>query len=167
MARKHGSTNEMSCQCPVRYSVAVMDEIPVNAGNTPRRPAPREGASLLLLTALACAGLLAFYFFDPATARGFWVCPFHRVTGWECPGCGGQRALHALLHGRLSESLRLNAFAVLVVFPLALWAFAAHALRVLTGKRLPVPRAAGWALALFLAAAALFGVARNLWGALP
>ena len=35
-------------------------------------------------------------------------CPFLELTGLCCPGCGGTRALRALLHGRIGESLRLH-----------------------------------------------------------
>ena len=46
-------------------------------------------------------------------------CPFHAVTGWYCPGCGGTRALGALLHGDLAGALRDNLFA-LTLFPIAI-----------------------------------------------
>lgn len=41
--------------------------------------------------------------------------PFHALTGWDCPACGGQRALHSLLHGRFGEALRFNPFLVVAV----------------------------------------------------
>lgn len=39
-------------------------------------------------------------------------CTFKTVTGLECPGCGGQRTLHFLLHGNILEALRYNVFFV-------------------------------------------------------
>jgi len=119
------------------------------------------------LTAFLCAGLLVFYFFDPSTSQGFWVCPFHRLTGWYCPGCGGQRALHELLHGHFAAALRLNPFAVLVFLPLAVYACAVYALRVLGVVRLPAFPVKMGTVAVLLAATILFGIARNVWGPLP
>jgi hypothetical protein len=146
----------------------MMDETDTGKGGgpgpVPGGKPPREGWSLAFLTAMLCAGLLAFFLFDPASSGGFWVCPFHRITGWYCPGCGGQRALHELLHGHFAAALRLNPFAVLVFLPLAGAAFAAYALRVL-GVIRPRPFALrNWQVILLLAAMLLFGVLRNVWG---
>jgi len=32
-------------------------------------------------------------------------CPVHKLTGYECPGCGMQRAIIELLKGNLWESI--------------------------------------------------------------
>lgn len=42
------------------------------------------------------------------------VCPLRWATGWSCPGCGLQRALHALLHGRMAEACAYNLYLLLV-----------------------------------------------------
>lgn len=39
--------------------------------------------------------------------QGF-PCLFHLLTGLYCPGCGGTRAVKALLHGELFLSLRYH-----------------------------------------------------------
>lgn len=52
------------------------------------------------------------YFLDPSAHHIYPVCQFHRLTGLNCPGCGGTRALYALLHGDFSTALRDNALAV-------------------------------------------------------
>ena len=31
-------------------------------------------------------------------------CTLHNLTGYYCPGCGGTRAIHALLHGHIVRS---------------------------------------------------------------
>ena len=60
-------------------------------------------------------GLLAAYFrLDPAHYP-FPRCPMLLLTGLHCPGCGSQRALHALLHGELRRAAGLNLLAVLCV----------------------------------------------------
>ena len=35
-------------------------------------------------------------------------CMFHELTGLECPACGNQRALHALLHGNIKSAFSYN-----------------------------------------------------------
>ena len=42
-------------------------------------------------------------------------CPFKFVTGLPCPGCGGTRAVMALLHGQILEAIYLNPLSVLLV----------------------------------------------------
>jgi len=54
-----------------------------------------------------------YYFSDPASFRFGLPCLFHATTGWDCWGCGGQRAFHQLLHGNFQEAFYLNA----LVFP--------------------------------------------------
>jgi hypothetical protein len=59
------------------------------------------------------AGIL-YFSFDPASHAFFPKCPFYSLTGWQCPGCGSQRALHSLLH--LELSLAFSANPLMVVF---------------------------------------------------
>ena len=44
-----------------------------------------------------------------------WVCPFFRLTGIPCPGCGLTRAVILLLKGDLQASLHFHAFAPIVL----------------------------------------------------
>jgi len=44
-----------------------------------------------------------------------WVCPFFRVTGIPCPGCGLTRAVILLLKGDVQGSLRFHAFAPILL----------------------------------------------------
>ena len=46
-------------------------------------------------------------------------CPFRLLTGLQCPGCGSQRALHALLHGDIAGAWRFNAMLVAFIPVLA------------------------------------------------
>lgn len=70
--------------------------------------------------------LLGLYFvFDPAQSLFAPKCFFHVITGWECPGCGMQRMIHALLHGDIAAAWSYNAFLLCILPLLALMIFAA------------------------------------------
>jgi hypothetical protein len=66
----------------------------------------------LLVVAVGLAGATVLYFFNPATHSFYPICQFHRLTGWNCPGCGMTRALHALLRGQFTAAVRDNALLV-------------------------------------------------------
>ena len=36
------------------------------------------------------------------------ICPFHWLTGLNCPFCGGQRMVVELFHGNVTEAFWLN-----------------------------------------------------------
>lgn len=80
--------------------------------------------------AIAAAALIAVYgAFDPATTP-FPRCPFLMLTGWQCPGCGSQRAAHALLNGDIAGAWELNAVMVCLL-PLIVLLVVAELLRSL------------------------------------
>lgn len=62
---------------------------------------------------LAGLGLAVLYFLLDPARYPFPRCPFFVLTGLYCPGCGSQRALHALLHGEVVRAAGLNLLAVL------------------------------------------------------
>ena len=63
---------------------------------------------------LALGGIIIIYsYFNPAQHSFFIPCPFNYVTGYHCPGCGSQRAVHQLLHLNILGALRLNPLLVL------------------------------------------------------
>lgn len=35
-------------------------------------------------------------------------CVFYKTTGWQCPGCGGQRAVHSILEGEFLKGIMYN-----------------------------------------------------------
>ena len=61
------------------------------------------GGPLLLIA----AGLY-FYFNNPYEGGRYLACPVKYATGLDCPGCGGQRAVHHLTHLRFWEALQEN-----------------------------------------------------------
>ncbi|MBE7178600.1 MAG: DUF2752 domain-containing protein [Mucilaginibacter polytrichastri] len=66
-----------------------------------------------------------YFFADPALSGFFPKCPFHSLTGLDCPGCGSQRAVHELLHGRLLLAADYNLLLV-ISLPLLLTYFLAQ-----------------------------------------
>ena len=119
-----------------------------------------------LLTALAAAFAAAaaiLFLFDPARCPIYPICPFHALTGWECPGCGSLRAAHQLLHGNWAAAWRLNPLTVSLL-PAGFWLGLREAVWQVTGIKWPglVTRPFfGWALLVILV---LFGIVRNLQG---
>lgn len=72
---------------------------------------------------VAVAALCAYYYaVDPASSPSP-RCMLRLLTGYDCPGCGSQRALHALLHGRVGDAWDYNP-AVFFAVPLAAAYFA-------------------------------------------
>ncbi len=68
---------------------------------------------VVLFIALVMAAVI-YFLFDPATTP-FPRCPFLTLTGWQCPGCGSQRAIHSLLHLDIAAAWRYNAMLVLSI----------------------------------------------------
>lgn len=62
--------------------------------------------------------------FDPAAYSFFPQCPSKLITGYDCPGCGSQRALHAILNGDIKAAFHYNAFLFIAVPFLIIYAFA-------------------------------------------
>jgi len=126
---------------------------------------PKAGASKLFigLGVLALVvGLAVFRAFDPAHHGFFPRCAIHTLTGLECPGCGGQRAVHYLLHGEFSAAFRANAILLSLLIPMGVWLGLRWALQRLSGRSLPALFLNRTAIWLLLAALLLFGILRNL-----
>ena len=123
-----------------------------------RRSAILWSAGVLVIGALAAAALYAV---NPAKHAVYPACPLYATTGWECPGCGGLRATHQLLHGRLAAAWALNPLAVLLV-PLYAWFAVDAALTLARGRGLPKVAPRATLIWLGLAALVLFGILRNL-----
>lgn len=62
--------------------------------------------------------LIAIYIYShihPNSSPFFPKCPFLMLTGIKCPGCGSQRAIHALLHADIKTAFSYNALLVLSI----------------------------------------------------
>lgn len=71
---------------------------------------------MIALTIVILGGGFFYYFFNnPTNNRLFLPCPFKLLSGYNCPGCGSQRAIHQLLHGNVVDAFYLNPLLVLSV----------------------------------------------------
>jgi len=111
-----------------------------------------------VLVAAATVGALGYVAtVDPNQPGHYPLCPVRALSGWYCPGCGGLRSVHALLHGDVRTAIHDNA-AVWVAIPalvvaLVLW----------RRGRLTQAQVAVGGLVLFVALLG-FAVLRNLPG---
>lgn len=108
-----------------------------------------------MATMAAILAIAVLYQFQPKGQIFYPKCGFHADTGLWCPGCGGTRAIHDLLHGNLGSALRNNALLVLGV-PSAFVVWGWFRLR---GR--PFRLSSGWVWFGF-AVFVIFGLARNL-----
>jgi hypothetical protein len=108
---------------------------------------------------MAIGGCLYLWSVDPHNPTAIMPgCPTKFLTHLDCPGCGGLRATHALLHGDLRLALRDNAFLV-VLSPVILWLLTRAAQGYVTDQPTRVSsRLAGSILAVAVA----WAVVRNL-----
>ncbi|KAF3464900.1 DUF2752 domain-containing protein [Streptomyces sp. Tu 3180] len=131
----------------------------VNVPGAARGRAARLAAPAGVLAAVA--GALAYVgTVDPNEPGHYPACPLLRLTGLYCPGCGGLRSAHAVVHGDLLTALQANAPAVLGYAGFAvLWTV--WVVRAVRGKPLRVdpPPVLLWSLGALLL---VFTVARNL-----
>lgn len=62
----------------------------------------------IILAAIAIAIAALFALFPERFALLRFPCIFHEITGLYCPGCGGTRAVKALLGGHIITSFMYN-----------------------------------------------------------
>lgn len=71
----------------------------------------KQIAISVFLVGLVCV----YYLIDPSKSSFFLKCPLKAVSGYDCPGCGVQRAFHELLHFRFFEAFKYNQLFVLSI----------------------------------------------------
>ena len=116
--------------------------------------------AVIVLGATALGAGAVVFFFNPSTNGFYPVCQFHKLTGWNCPGCGGTRSAYALLHGNVALAPKDNALFVVLLAAAAgrgIWFAARRIRRQPVGEFLPARIL--WAM---LAIAVVFTVLRNL-----
>ena len=67
--------------------------------------------SVILILIITFA--ILYYNYNPASNTLFPKCTFLNATGLKCPGCGSQRAIHALFNGNFTEAFKYNAMLII------------------------------------------------------
>jgi hypothetical protein len=103
--------------------------------------------------------ITAYYFFINPSEMNFGIrCLFFKTTGLYCPGCGGQRAFHAFLHGDFYEAFQDNLL-IFMVLPLIVLKFLEE---IFNKKLLPNIIYSTKFLIPFIVFVVIFTVLRNL-----
>jgi hypothetical protein len=97
----------------------------------------RLGYSVAAGVLALAAGLALLYFFSPAEYGFYPRCGLYVLTGLQCPGCGGLRAAHCMLHGDFAGAFAFNPLMFIIV-PAFLTIGAAATVHKLAGR--PFPR---------------------------
>lgn len=82
-----------------------------------------KGSKYLLI--LLFLGFLVYIYgrYNPAEHQVFPKCPFRTLTGYKCPGCGSQRAIHDILQGNIFAAFQQNMLLIISI-PYLLLGFA-------------------------------------------
>lgn len=121
----------------------------------------RRPLIILLVAALLLVLGLVYYALDPSSSTLFPRCTFLSLTSYKCPGCGSQRAVHALLHGDLAAAFRYNALLLIAIPWIALCLFAES--RRTCNPRLYARLNAPLLIWLFLAMVLIWWLLRNIF----
>jgi hypothetical protein len=123
----------------------------------------RWPARVQAVCALAAAVPVFFLLrqFPPSRYSFYPACPIHAFLGVMCPGCGGTRAVAAILAGRWSEAVRDNAL-IVVLSPLAVIYAALLAYSAVRWDRWIAVRIPPMAFKLLFAMVMLFTFARDI-----
>lgn len=117
---------------------------------------------MAVVVAAVAIALLLFYALVDVDSGLMPRCPIKALTGFDCPGCGSQRMIHALLHGDFAGAWRRNPF-LIVMIPVMLAALVAELWR----KRFPrLNRVilSPASIAVIIAATAIWTICRNIGG---
>ncbi len=107
------------------------------------------------------AGCVALAVADPARRAELSPgCPFRTLTGLDCPGCGGTRAVYALLQGDPARAVDHNVLTLLLL-PVLVWGWVGW-LAATLGWRRDTPQIRPRLAWMIAGSVVVFWIARNL-----
>lgn len=112
----------------------------------------RRRLQAFALWLLLAGGAVYLFIFQPGRTGFFPACPFHTLTGLNCPGCGTTRGLHQLLHGHFVAAFELNPLMMLML-PVIGYFLIVYTSVVLSGRPMPqfrVPAKYLWLLSALI-----------------
>jgi hypothetical protein len=106
--------------------------------------------------------IVVLYFWDPEVLHYYPPCLFQSVTGLLCPGCGGMRGTHQILHLHFPEAFRFNPL-VYVSTPLIFYSIVYYTALTVFKKQLPKVPVNGVTITVAAVLVGLFWILRNIF----
>lgn len=148
---------------PSRKPTRCLPPMPTSntATPAPHRTLLNSAVAWCLVAVAVTVVAVVLLCYDPVGTWWMPQCAFHSLTGWECPGCGSMRGMHALLHGHPLEALSYNYFLIAIIPALGLVAYTgmSHSPRALRWSRWVYSPAF---IAALLIASVLWTILRNI-----
>jgi hypothetical protein len=98
---------------------------------------------------------------DPNEAGHYPTCPSLGLTGLYCPGCGGLRMTHALMHGDVGQAFGMNPL-VMLMLPVFAYLWARWTVSAARGVPMRSVLLRPRVLYAFMAVLGLYWIVRNL-----
>jgi hypothetical protein len=109
------------------------------------------------ITVAGLSGLAFLAINNPIDVDFLPSCQFLAITGFECPGCGATRCVHALLNGNFLDAVDYNVLTV-VAAPFVVWRYG----QWLWGRGLDLPPVKYRWIVTFGFIVLGFGILRNV-----
>jgi len=106
---------------------------------------------------------IIYRYFNPYNYTFYPECIFYKLTGYKCPGCGSQRAIHYLLNFDIGKTFQENGLLV-VSIPYILAYIYLDIIKLKTQKQMRIKKILYGYKAFFVVLLVLiiFGITRNI-----